>query len=147
MQCINRDSLELNRQTKAEAMDIQNAQALIDPLISDFVGKQFEVLVASACSEDGFVIAHRNGKALKLEEDTIAALSSTLLSLSEAAANTINSGRLRVTLMEAQKANIVVIKTQCRDLTVVLTVAAEGSLSIGQLLFLANRLAGEIVRI
>lgn len=128
-------------------MDIQNAQALIEPLISDFVGNQFEVMVASACTEDGFVIAHLNGKSLSLEEDTIAALSSTLLSLSEAAANTINSGRLRVTLMEAQKANIVVVKTQCRDMNVVLTVAADASLSIGQLLFLANRLAGKIVKI
>lgn len=128
-------------------MDIQEARPHIEPLISDFVDSQFEVMVASACTEDGFVIAHRNGKALQLEEDKVAALSSTLLSLSEAAANTINSGRLRVTLMEAQKANLVVVKTQCRDLIVVLTVAADASLAIGQLLFIANRLADRIVRI
>lgn len=128
-------------------MDIQEARPRIEPLISDFVADQFEVMMASACTEDGFMIAHRNGKALELEEDKVAALSSTLLSLSEAAANTINSGRLRVTLMEAQKANLVVVKTQCRDLTVVLTVAADASLAIGQLLFIANRLAGRISKI
>lgn len=128
-------------------MNIKEARPNIEPLIGQFADEHFEIMMASACTEDGFVIAHHNGRALELEDDKVAALSSTLLSLSEAAAYTIDSGRLRVTLMEAQKANLVVVKAQCRDLTVVLTVAAEASLAIGQLLFLANRLADRIGKI
>ncbi len=119
---------------------------MIHPLIERFVDKHFEMLVTSACTEDGFVIAHRNGKKLTLEEDKVAALSSTLLSLSEAAVRIINSGKLRVTVMESDKSNLVVVKTHCRDLPVVLTVASDAALSIGQVLFLTNRLAGEIRR-
>lgn len=128
-------------------MDIAQAKPMIHPLIEEFVGGHFEVLVASACTEDGFVISHCDGRKLTLEEDKVAALSSTLLSLSEAAARVINSGRLQVTVMEGDKANLVVVKTQCRDLVIVLTVASESALSIGQVLFLANRLAGEIRRL
>lgn len=125
-------------------MELAQAKPIIRPLIEKFVAEHFEVLVTGACTEDGFVIAHCDGRKLKLEEDKVAALSSALLSLSEAAARVINSGKLQITVMEAEKANLVVVKTQCRDLAVVLTVASESTLSIGQVLFLANRLAGEI---
>lgn len=128
-------------------MDIAEAKPIIHPLVESFAAEHFEVLVTGVCTEDGFVIAHRDGRKFTLEEDKVAALSSTLLSLSEAAARVINSGKLQVTLVEADKANLVVVKTQFRELEVVLTVAAESSMSVGQALFLANRLAGEIRRL
>jgi len=128
-------------------MDIAQAKPIIRPLIEEFVAEHFEALVTGACTEDGFVIAHCDGRKLKLEEDKVAALSSAILSLSEAAARVIDSGNLHVTIMEADNANLVVVKTKCRDLVVVLTVASESSLSVGQLLFLANRLAAEIQRL
>lgn len=125
-------------------MDIKQARPLIEPLIRSFVSDHMEILVASACTEDGFVIAHCNGRKLNLEDDKIAALSSTLMSMSEAAARVINSGDLRVVILEAKKANLVVIKTHCLDLAIVLTVAAESSISIGQARFLTDRLANRI---
>jgi len=68
----------------------------ISALLEDFSEEHFEILVASACTEDGFVIAHHTRRAFDLEDDTVAALASTLLSMAEAAAKTLQGGEWRV---------------------------------------------------
>jgi len=125
-------------------MKTDDAKAIVQPLIQEFTQQHFEVLIASVCTEDGFVLAHQNGRSADLEDDKIAALSSTLLSLAEAAAKVIKCGELKVNIIEAKKANIVVVKSRYRDLPIVVTVAANASLSIGQVLFIANRLSNRI---
>jgi len=56
----------------------------------------------------------------------------------------VESGELRVTIIEAKRAKMVLVKTQCRDLPVILALGAVSALSMGQLLHMANRLGSAI---
>ncbi len=114
------------------------------PLINQFVEANFEVIMASVCTEDGFVIHHRNSEKCDLEGDKMAAITSTLISIAEASVQSIASGKLRVTIVESDSANLFVIRTLVHETAIVLGVAVSRKISIGQSLFITNRLSNAL---
>lgn len=125
-------------------MDTQTARDLIQPILDAFATEHVHMLFVGACTEDGFVAGHRNGKRGDLEEDKIAAVSSTLLSLSESAVEQAEEGRLKVLVIEGERSSQVLCRTALDDLPLVVFLAMERNISIGQTLYLANRLAETI---
>lgn len=125
-------------------MDTQTARDLIQPMLEAFSAEHVHMLFVGACTEDGFVAGHRNGKRGDLEEDKIAAVSSTLLSLSESAVEQAEEGRLKVLVIEGERSSQVLCRTRLDDLPLVVFLAMEQNISIGQTLYLANQLARTI---
>ena len=125
-------------------MDTQTARDLIQPLLDGFAVEHVHMLFVGACTEDGFVAGHRNGKRGDLEEDKIAAVSSTLLSLSESAVEQAEEGKLKVLVIEGERSSQVLCRTRLDKLPLVVFLAMEQNVSIGQTLYLANRLAESI---
>lgn len=132
---------------QCEAGILGDAKELVAPLIDKFVYENFDVIMASVCTEDGFVIHHKNSDQCELEGDKMAAIASTLISIAEASVQSIASGKLKVTIVESENANLFVVRTTYRGDTIVLTVAVSHKISIGQSLFITNRISEAIEKI
>lgn len=125
-------------------VDLESIKARVAPLIEEFVDTQFDVILTSLCTEDGFVIHHKNAVRHDVEGDKMAAVASALLSIAEASVQSVSSGQLRVTIIESDNANLFVMRTSFKGTAAVLTVACSRKLSVGRALFLVNRLAAAI---
>ncbi|MGO1500468.1 MAG: roadblock/LC7 domain-containing protein [Marinobacter sp.] len=115
-------------------------RTMTDKHISEFVCGNLEAIVAAVCTEDGFVISQTNSPNCDAEADKLASVSSTLLSLCDAAVQIITTGELRLSVVEAESVNLVFCRAKLRSKPVVVTAAVSNSVSIGHTLFLVNRL-------
>lgn len=132
---------------KNETTTLERTPNQVIQLIDEFVHTNFNVIMTNLCTEDGFAIYHKNSDQCELEGDKMAAISSTLASIAEASVQNIAPGKLKVTIIESEAANLFVIHTIFRDAITVLTVAVSHKLSIGQSLFITNRLSTMITQI
>lgn len=114
------------------------------PIIEAFVEEHFEVIIASVCTEDGFVISQSSSAGFDAEPDKLASISSTLFSMCDAAVQNIKSGKINLTFVDAESANLVVRRITLLGKPAILTSAVSKSFSLGQALYVVNRLAGDL---
>jgi len=131
---------------KNETAVLDDAADQVIPLIDEFVHINFNVIMANICTEDGFVIYHKNSDQCQLAGDKMAAIASTLSSIAEASVQSIATGKLKVIIVESETANLFIVHTAFHNTVAVLTVAISHKLSIGQSLFITNRLSAAINR-
>ena len=124
--------------------DFKALRRRVLPPLERFIASDCDLELASVCTEDGFSIGHVNGPAADLDGDRVAALASAVLSLSDASVDALEGGPLRRTVIESATVQWVLLHAMADGRPVVLCVAASQKLSMGQLLFLAGRLAQDL---
>lgn len=128
-------------------LDDNNSKKMIGPLIDACVADNFDVISVSLCTEDGFTIYHKNSAHVEIESDKVAAIASSLMSMSEASIKSIDGGRLKMTIVESEKANLLLTNAVCMKTPVVLAIAISNKLSMGQSLFITNRLSKALAQL
>lgn len=112
--------------------------------VDAFVAGEFDVILTNVCTEDGFVIHQSQNRSEGLEEDKMAAVSSALLSLAEASVNGIKGGSLERAIIESETVTVLVMRIQRPDKGLVVTVVASKKMSVGNAIYLTNRLAADL---
>ena len=125
-------------------VDLTAMRALICDKVDQFVESNFDLLFAALCTEDGFVVYHRNSRRISVLEDRLAAISSSLLALAEASMESIGSGKFSRTVVEAENGHMSVVRANIQGQQVVLSVASTRRLSVGKTLYLTERLAADL---
>jgi predicted regulator of Ras-like GTPase activity (Roadblock/LC7/MglB family) len=134
----------MTKSERKEALRLRKFASATQESIEHFVADHFEAIVAAVCTEDGFVISQANTATCTIEEDKMASIASTLFSMCSAAVQNIKAGNLRYAIVDSDSANLVFCTAVLFGRNVVLTVAMSHSVSLGQTLFLVNRLKKEL---
>ena len=114
------------------------------PALETFVEEDFHVLLASASTEDGFVIGHKNAATVDVDDDKVAAISSSLLSLAEASVDGIRKGRFKRTIIESDAAHLLIVRGSLRKTPLVFTVVASEKATLAHTLYLTSRLKEKV---
>ena len=125
-------------------MQLQTLTNQTQPILNEIAESQLALLYANISTEDGFVLSHAVGQKSTVESDKVSALASTLFSLAESSAKDISSDRLKVLIMESERSNSVVVRSSIRSYPVVLSVSMDNSVSLGHILYQANRIAEQL---
>ena len=125
-------------------MNIKSLRALILPALEAFVEEDFNILLANVSTEDGFVVGHKNSVTIEMDDDKIAAISSSLLSLAEASVCGIRDGSFRRTIVESDSSHLLIVKGYVRKIPLVFTVVANDKATLAHTLYLTSRLTGKL---
>lgn len=106
-----------------------------------------DMLLVSLSTTDGFSIKTFASKALNAEADKLAAMSSTISSLSDAAAKQVLKNQFDITIVETNSGNMLFVRTDYLGLPCVLTIAARGSMSLATARYKTKNLAQSISKI
>ena len=98
--------------------------------IKELCEDQKEIFVISLCTTDGFSILSFAAKALNTESDKLAAMSSTIASLSDSSAKQLLDDQFDVTTIESDSGNALFVKTNYLSKPCVLTVVAKKKMSL-----------------
>lgn len=122
----------------------ESQKAALEALVTSFFNKTGAIKLISVCTSDGFDLFYASRKARKIEGDKIAAVSSTLCSISSASADKISSGKFKIATIESDIGNILFLRTKVGDIDCALCVEGSINISLGTLRFISQRLAKEI---
>lgn len=112
--------------------------------IDDLHSNNREIVLLNLCTTDGFNICSYAADDLKIEDDKIAAIASTLWGLSESSSKQILKKRFDVTTVENEFGHMIFVSTTYLDLECVLTIAAKESMPLAKIRYLTKRLAQSI---
>lgn len=115
--------------------------------IDRFFDDNFNIELVNICTTDGFNIYSIAKDTLDAEEDKIAAVSSTLCSLSYSCAEQMINGCFQATIIETETGNILIVSLRYLSFSCSLAVATNAKMSLGEARFLVNRLAKSISEI
>lgn len=122
------------------------AHETLAKLFEESVQQAQFVSVINLSSADGFT--HQTYAANgTTEEDKLSAVSSSLISLSNAATSQLMNTQLISTVIESTDGNMVLLKTQYRNKDAVLCFISDSHLNVGKTRYYANRLADAIATI
>lgn len=121
-------------------MDIENLRSIVEPLLESFVKEDFNILLANVSTEDGFVVGQNASPSITIDDDKVAAISSSLLSLAEASVNGIREGIFKRAIVESETAHLLVISGHVREVPIVATVVATEKSMLAHTLYLASKL-------
>lgn len=119
----------------------------LEELINDFYESNFDVDLTSLCTPDGFEIHQASTNKFQSTTDTVAAIASTLSSISKSIANEIINSPFKATIIEAEQGNFVCVYTQYLQKNVVLTIYAREGMSVGELHVKTKNLAKSISKL
>lgn len=119
-------------------------KASLHALAMSFFNKTGAIKLISVCTSDGFDLFYASRKARQIEGDKIAAISSTLCSISSASAEKISSGKFKIATIESDIGNILFLRTEFAGLDCALCIEGSTNMSLGTLRFISQRLAKEI---
>lgn len=106
-----------------------------------------EFFLVSLCTTDGFSIQTIASKKFSGEADKLAAMSSTIGSLSDSSAKQVLENEFKITIVESEAGNILFIKTTYLDLQCVLTIASRHQLALATARFKTKEFAKAISKI
>jgi predicted regulator of Ras-like GTPase activity (Roadblock/LC7/MglB family) len=125
--------------------NLQEEQKIpLNTLVGSFFNDSLEIQLISVCTSDGFDLHFSSRKKETLEADKIAAIASTLCSISNASAEQISNGRFNIATVESEKGNILFLRTQFLGFECVLCVEGSENMTLGALRFVSQRLAEKI---
>ncbi|GGZ96236.1 hypothetical protein GCM10008090_00570 [Arenicella chitinivorans] len=103
-----------------------------------------EIFLASVCTVDGFNIRSVTSSARTTEVDKLAAMASTIVSLSAASAQQLLALPSTFTTIETEGGNILFLLTKLLDKECVLTLAVNNQMQLANARYEAMRLANAI---
>lgn len=106
-----------------------------------------DVLLVSLSTTDGFSIKSFASKVLNAEADKLAAMSSTISSLSDSSAKQILKDQFDITIVETKSGNMLFVRTSYLDLPCVLTIAAKNGIPLATARYKTKKLAQSISEI
>lgn len=112
--------------------------------IADEFKSNDEIVMISLSTTDGFHIRSERSDSFDLEETKMAAMSSTLFSLSQACAEIQEGNTLNIATVETEHTHFLFLKTDILSLNCVLSLAINSKLSLAQGRFHAKRLSGKL---
>ena len=115
--------------------------------IKDLCENNTDVLLVSLATTDGFSIKSLISKGLDAEADKLAAMSSTISSLSDSSAKQIFNDEFAIAIVETMSGNMLFVRTSYLDLPCVLTIAARSGMPLGTARFKTKNLAQDISNI
>jgi len=89
-----------------------------------------EVFIVSLCTSDGFSIKSFASKALNMESDKLAAMSSTISALSDSTAKQLLQSEFKIASIEAESGTMLLVRTRYLGVSCVLTVAANTKMAL-----------------
>lgn len=119
----------------------------LNQLFDAFINSDTSIELVNLSTSDGFVITSRCSGNVETEVDKIAAIASSLCSLSNSAANGIIKESFLVTTIETNGGNILFLRCSYLEYTCVLSVALKANISLAQSRFLSRRLIENIQNI
>jgi len=125
-------------------LDITQLSNLAQPILEDFARAHSDLLYSNLATEDGFVLGHVIGHRSQAESDKVSALASTLFSLAESSSEDVSADRLNVLIMDSRNSCGVVMRSALRSKPVILSMAMDGTVSLGHILYHANRIAEQL---
>ena len=123
------------------------AKSILHQKMQEFFDKQIEVEIVNLCTSDGFNIYSLSRNNDDIEEDKVAAIASTLCSISNTSAEQISKGAFSVATVESENGTILFLRTKFIDIQSVLCVATSAKMSLGEARFHCQRLVNEITSI
>ena len=129
------------------AINFTHATSVSKVLVDKFIGENTDVIVTSICTEDGFSIYQGNSNQCDLESDKMAAIVSSLTSISEASIKGIKSGEFNMVLIDSKETNLLIKKTNLTGHEVILSIGISTKISIGKSIFLIERLSRELSKL
>lgn len=113
-------------------------------LIKSFCANNREIVLVSLCTTDGFPISYFSTSQLSNQTDKLAAMSSTISSLSDSAANQIDQGQCNVTIIETSSGNLLFVKASYMGTACVLTVVAKDKMLLATARYKTKMLADNV---
>lgn len=126
--------------------NIETHEGLVDK-ISELFESRLEINFINLCTVDGFSIKTLNRSGQNIDEDKLAAVSSTISSMSDGTAKQLLDGVFSAAIVESNAGNIFVTKTIYQGADCVLSVAATQQMLLGEVRFLTARLSREISKL
>ena len=115
----------------------------VDSVFEDGVG----VDLVGLCTSDGFDVISLINDKLDVEGDKLAAVASSLYSLSHSCASQLMGKGLMMTTVETNDGNALFLKVDYLGSPCILSIASSASVSLATLRFIAKRLATTISEI
>ncbi len=115
--------------------------------IKDLCDNNKGIQVVSLSTTDGFSVKSFASKQLNAESDKLAAMSSTIYSLSNSAAQQILMDEFDSTIVETESGNMLFVRTTYLDLPCVLTIAARSDMQLATVRYKTKNLAQDISEI
>ncbi len=131
--------MSTNKQPVAASSELKT---LLDQQLRSSVGLQ----VISLSTSDGFDIYTALEENIRVEPDKLAALSSTFSALGTTSVKNMTGGAYQSTILEGDKGNLLLVTTTYRSVDAVLLLVAKHQVNLGELRFIAHRLAGNVTK-
>ncbi|WP_395375573.1 roadblock/LC7 domain-containing protein [Marinicella sp. W31] len=117
----------------------------INKLFMAIMKKQAIFKVISLSTADGFTVCTAVKDSDSMDQDRLSAVSSSLASLSHAAAKQLMNAKMSNTIIETDKGeDMLIVKTRYEDKDAVLCVISEGGENLGKTRYYAVKLALQI---
>lgn len=115
--------------------------------IKELCNNNKDILLVSLATTDGFAIKSVALKELNAESDKLAAMSSTISSLSDSSAKQVLQDQFDITIVETKSGNLLFVRTTYLDLPCVLTIATRAGMQLATSRYKTINLAKAISKI
>jgi len=110
--------------------------------LKKYIEKSSEILLLNVSTEDGFTLSHLSE--VDIEHDKVAAMTSSLSSMSKAACKMLGAEDYSISMLEADDLNLYFLKSTFKGDVCVISACAKNKLSLGQARFLLKQLNDDI---
>lgn len=115
-------------------------------VFNQYIEKHPDIEVLSLATTDGFPVFNRSSSHVNMDDDKMAAASSTLYSVSNAVSKQLLEKSFKITYIEAEQGNVGFISLSIQDKDFVLAMSTSETMNLGQLRVFINRIANEILQ-
>lgn len=123
------------------------ANAALSQCIKALCEENRDITLVNLCTTDGFPISCFSISELSNQADKFAAMSSTIVALSNSSANQVNQGQCTITIVEATSGNILFVRANYAGAECVLTVVAKEKMTLAAARYKTKKLAEVISNI
>ena len=117
-----------------------------ESVFSQYIERYPDIEVLSLATTDGFPVFNMSSNHVNMDDDKMAAASSTLYSVSNAVSKQLLEKSFKITYIEAEQGNVGFISLSIQDKDFVLAMSTSESMNLGQLRVFINRIANEILQ-
>jgi len=120
----------------------EHSKLSIEELISTYIKGYEEIQMINVSTEDGFSIAHTCK--LKLESDAVAAMTSSLSSISDAATIMLDEKSYSICILEAGESNIFFVKSEYQEKPCIITSCIKDYATLGKARFIMRQIGEKV---
>jgi len=120
---------------------VSKLRQLLDVEFSRTLESNHDILMLNLSTTDGFNLHTSSTEAIEIEPSKMAAMASTIFSLSQAATEVFNEANLDISTIETAQGNLLFLRTRLLTLKCVLSMATNTNTSLAEARFLTKRLA------